>query len=679
MFVPMDFTPISPQPKAPPMHCFRVLSILFGLLFVALPTEAEDGVRQHALSFAKAPKYGPDFKQLDYVDPQAPKGGAVQYAAIGGFDSFNPFIIRGEATALPGLYETLTTSTDDDVLSEYGLIAESMEVAGDNSWIVFRLRPQARWHDGKPITAADVVFSFNILREKGAPNYRAYYADVAMVEKIDDTTVKFGFSTKGNRELPIILGQLPILPKHFWEGRKFDEPSLEPPLGSGPYKLKSFEAGRSLTMERVPDYWGRDLPINLGTSNFDIVHVDYYRDPIVALEAFKAGAFDFRAENSAKQWATGYETPALRDGRMKMELIPHDNPQGMQAFVMNLRRPVFQDRRVRAALILAFDFEWSNKTLFFGQYKRSRSFFQNSDMAARGLPDAAELALLEPFRGKIPDEVFTTEYQPPVSDGSGANSDNLAKAAQLLESAGWALSNGRRMKDGNPLEFEFLLDAGNSAFERIAQPYLKGLERLGIKATLRLVDSAQYEKRVTEDFDYDMISSGFGQSLSPGNEQRDYWTSLAADMPGSSNSIGIKDPVVDALVDKIISAPTRDDLITACRALDRVLQWGYYVVPNWHLDASRIAYWDKFGRPAKLPQPTYGLGLASWWIDPAKEAAIAAKNAPADASGTNMQAEAATQIPGADRGRSPLTYLLYGAGAVAIVVILGAVLRRRRK
>ena len=646
-----------------------------------LPALAQDSVTTHALTLGDTPKYPPDFKHLDYVNPDAPKGGSVKYAGVGSYDSFNPYIVGGDPAGLAGLYETLTTQVDDDTLSEYGLIAASMEVAKDNSWIIFNLRPEARWHDGKPITADDVVFSFNTLKEKGAPFYRFYYANVTKVEAVDPHRVKFTFASANNRELPVIMGQLAVLPKHFWEGKKFDEPSLEEPLGSGPYKLKSFEAGRSVTMERVPDYWGKDLPVNIGTDNYDIVRTDYYRDPTVLLEAFKAGAFDFRVENSAKQWATGYESPALREGRFKLERIESDNPQGMQGYSMNLRRPQFQDPRVRQAMILAFDFEWSNKTLFFGQYTRTRSYFQNSDMEAKGLPSPEELKILEPLRGKIPDEVFTTEYNPPVSDGSGTNAENLAKAALLLDEAGWKLDGGTRMKDGKPFEFEFLLQAGDAS-ERIVQPYVKSLQRLGIKGTTRAVDAAQYQKR-SEDFDFDMITSLFPQSLSPGNEQRDFWGSEAADMSGSRNEIGIKDPVIDQLLEELIHAPNRAQLVIYCRALDRILQWRHYVVPNFHMGAFRVAYWDKFGRPAKLPEPTYGIGLAGWWIDPAKEQALLAKTGqtapdPATAAPAAPAAPAAAESAPADRGSSPLTFILYAGGALVVVLVVVAIMRRKK-
>lgn len=647
---------------------------------------AQDSYTTHAVTVNDAPKYPADFKHLDYVNPDAPKGGTLRTAATGSFDSFNPYIVRGDAAGLGGMFETLTTRIDDDTLTNYGLIAESMEVAKDNSWIIFTLRKEAHWQDGKPITPEDVVFSFNILKEKGAPQYRFYYANVEKAEVLDAARVKFTFTSKDNRELPGIMGELPVLAKHYWEGRDFEEPSLDVPLGSGPYKLKSYEAGRSITMERDPNYWGKDLPVNIGTNNFDILRTDYYRDPTVMLEAFKGGAFDIRAENSAKAWATSYDSPALRDGRIKKILIPDDNPDGMQGFAMNLRRPLFQDPRVRQAMILAFDFEWSNKTLFYGQYTRSRSYFGNSEMEAKGLPSPEELKILEPLRGKIPDEVFTTEYNPPVSDGSGTNADNLAKAAALLEAAGWKLENGQRMKDGKPFEFEFLMQAGDG-FDRIAQPYIKSLQRLGVKGELRAVDTAQYQKRA-DDYDYDMKVSGFGQSPSPGNEQREFWGTASADSPGGRNEIGIKDPVIDQVIEGLIAAPSRHDLIIYCRALDRILQWHYYLVPNFHMSANRIAYWDKFGRPDKLPEPTYGIGLSGWWIDPAKEKAVAAKTAqaaPADAAASTATSDAASTATSAaapaapaDRGSSPLSYVLYIGGAVVVLAIIGAMLKRKK-
>ncbi len=655
-----------------------------------LAATAQEGVKVHALTLGDAPKYGPDFQHLDYVNPDAPKGGEVTYGVTGTFDSFNPYIVKGTPAGLSGLFETLTASTEDDILADYGLIAESMEVAPDKSWIIYNLRPEARWHDGQPITADDVIFSFDILREKADPFFRSYYADVVKGEKLAERRVKFTFKTGGNRELPVIMGQLPVLPKHWWATRKFEDVLLEPPLGSGPYKLGKFDLGRSFTMERVPDYWGKDLPLNRGTDNFDRVTYDYYRDPEVQLEAFKSGRIDLRSENSAKRWATQYDFPAVRDGRVIKEKFKHVRPTGMQAFIFNIRRPFFADRTVREALIYAFDFEWSNKTLFFDEYTRTRSYFENSELAATGLPSPEELAVLEPFRGKIPDEVFTTEYNPPKTDGSGNARDNLSKAAELLEQAGWKVENGKRVKNGKALEFEVLLD--DPAFERVVQPFVQNLQRIGVTASVRmLVDASQYETRV-ESFDFDMLVGGWGQSLSPGNEQREFWSTAAADMRGSRNYVGIKDPVIDTLVEQLVNAPTRHDLVVHCRALDRVLQWNYFVVPNWHLAADRLVYWDKFSKPDRRPDPPYGIGSSGWWIDPDRAQKIAASQsaqptgaAPSEPAAETQPAAAPAQPPqdaGAavtapqERGRSPL---IYAAGAVAAVIVAYLLGRRRRK
>ncbi len=671
------------------------LAFLLGLpVFSGDFAQAQDGgTKVHALSLLDAPKYGPDFKHLDYVNPDAPKGGSVTYGAIGTFDSFNPFIIKGTPAGLGGLFETLTTRTEDDDPSGYGLIAESMEVGPDNAWIIFNLRPEARWHDGKPITADDVVFSFTTLKQYD-PQYTSYYANVVKAEALDEHRVKFTFDAPGNRELPVIMGELPVLPKHWWEGRNFDEVLREPPLGSGPYKLGKFDMGRTYTMERVPDYWGKDLPINIGTDNFDRVTTVFFRDPEIAFEAFKSGRIDIRPnENSAKRWATQYEFPAVKEGRVKKELIHHDQPVGMQGFIFNTRREMFKDRKVREAIGYAFDFEWENKTLFFGQYTRTRSYYQNSEMAATGLPSAEELAILNPLKGQIPDEVFTTEYNPPKSDGSGNNRDNLAKAAQLLDEAGWKVENGKRVKDGKPLAFEILLD--DPAFERIMQPFINSLQLIGVTATMRtLQDASQYEQR-SDNFDFDMLVSGWGETLSPGNEQREFWGSAAADQNGSRNLVGIKDPAIDKLIDLIVHTPSRKDLIIRCRALDRVLQWNYFVVPNFHLAAYRLAYWDKFSRPAKLPDPLFSPGLSAWWIDPQKAKTIeASKAADAGAQAAQQEQPAAQPQPAAqapapapaapatsepapaDRGRSPI---IYGIGAIVVVIAAFLLGRRGRK
>jgi microcin C transport system substrate-binding protein len=674
---------------------FALALVLALSVFSAAAVQGQEGgTKVHALTLGDAPKYGPDFKHLDYVNPDAPKGGTVNYGIPGTFDSFNPFIIKGTPAGLSGLFETLTASTEDDILSEYGLIAESMEVAPDKSWIIYNLHPEARWHDGKPITAEDVVFSFNVLTEKGDPFYKAYYNDVVKAEALEERRVKFTFKSGGNRELPVIMGQLPVLPKHWWATRKFEDVVLEAPLGSGPYKLAAYDLGRSYTMERVPDYWGEDLPIKRGTDNYDRTVFTYYRDPEVQMEAFKSGRIDLRSENSAKRWATGYDFPVVKDGRVKKEKFRHVRPAGMQGFIMNTRRPYFAERTVREALIYAYDFEWANKTLFFGEYTRTRSYFENSELAARGLPSEEELKILEPLRGRIPDEVFTAEYNPPKTDGSGNNRDNLAKAAQLLDEAGWKVENGRRVKDGKPFAFEILID--DPAFERIVQPFVQNLQRIGITASVRmLIDASQYESRV-EGFDFDMLVGGWGQSLSPGNEQREFWGSAAAALKGSRNYVGIKDPAIDTLVEQLINAQSRHELIIHCRALDRVLQWNHFVVPNWYLAADRIAYWNKFSMPTKRPDPPYSVGSSGWWIDPERAKTIEASKQqpetsppaqeqaaqqvmPSDAGAAPKPADQASQAAAApeqpeERGRSPLIY----AGGAVLVVIVAYLLGRRR-
>jgi microcin C transport system substrate-binding protein len=566
----------------------------------------------HGIAMHGELKYQPGFAHFDYVNPKAPKRGEVRQASIGTFDSFNPFIVKGNpAAGLSRIYDTLLTTSADEPFSEYGLLAEKVEMPMDRSSVTFTLNEKARWHDGKPVTAEDVKWTFETLREKGSPFYRAYYGHVAWAEIIGERSVKFKFKPGENRELPLILGQLAVLPKHHWENRTFDETTLTPPLGSGPYRIGEFEPGRHVMYQRVEDYWGKDLPVNVGRDNFDRVRFDYYRDSTVALEAFKAGSYDFRLENSSKDWATAYDFPALRSGEVHKEEVQHDRPVGMQAFVFNTRREMFQDGRVRSALAYAFDFEWTNKTLFYGQYIRTRSYFDNSELAAVGRPGKEELAILEPYRGRIPDQVFTTAYQPPKTDGSGNIRDNLRTAVKRLADAGWTIDakSKKLTRKGKTMRFEILLV--EPLFERITLPFKKNLARLGIEVTVRTVDSAQYRRRV-DDFDFDVIVGGWGQSLSPGNEQRDFWGSAFADRPGSNNLIGITDPVIDELVEAVIAAPDRASLVTRVRALDRVLQWNHFVIPQYHIPYDRIAYWDKLARPDVTP--AQGIQFDTWWI-----------------------------------------------------------------
>ena len=575
----------------------------------------------HGIAMHGDLKYGPDFKHFDYVNPAAVKGGEVRQPAIGTFDSFNAFIVKGNPPDGIGLvFDTLLTPSADEPFSEYGLLAEKVETPADRSWVAFTLRPEARWQDGEPVTVDDVIFTFETLRDKGNPFYRGYYKSVSNVEKTGERTVKFTFGGGSNRELPLILGQLTILAKHYWQGRDFDQTTLDKPLGSGPYAVESFEPGRYVIYKRDENYWGKDLPVNVGRNNFGTIRYDYYRDMTVALVAFKSGDYDLRVENSAKEWATSYDFPALASGLAKKEEIPNDRPAGMQGFAFNVRRPLFQDRRVRQALGYAFDFEWSNKTLFYGQYKRTRSYFDNSELAATGLPSAGEVALLEPYRSKLPPEVFTTEYNPPKTDGSGNLRDQLRGAVKLLDEAGWKIDEKTRKltRNGEPMHFEFLLI--EPMFERVVLPFSKNLERLGIETSVRTVDAAQYQRRL-DDFDFDVMVGSWPQSSSPGNEQREFWTSDFADRNGSRNLIGIKDAAVDGLVDAVIAAPDRASLVERVHALDRVLQWGFWVIPNWHIAYDRVAYWDKFGRPEITP--SQGVQFDTWWIDPAKAKALA--------------------------------------------------------
>lgn len=593
------------------------LLLAFAALFLAPPARADDNVYiGPGIAMHGEPKYKPGFTHFDYANPNAPKGGEVHLGALGSFDSLNPFILKGNPAGVS--FDTLTVASDDEAFSQYGLIAETMEVPKDRSWVIFNLRPEARFNDGTPITADDVVWTFNTLKTKGHPRFRIYYQSVVKAEKLGDRKVKFTFAGADNRELPLIIGQLPVLSKKYYETHDFDKTTLEAPLGSSPYKVVAVDQGRSITLERVKDYWAKDLPVNKGRFNFDRIRTDYYRDENVMLEAFKAGSFDFREENVSKFWATGYDTPAVRDGRIKKVEIPNEQPQGMQCFAYNIRREIFKDPRVRAALAEAFDFDWSNKALFYGQYTRTESYFSNSELASKGLPSPEELKILEPLKGQIPDEVFTKEYRAPKTDGSGNIRPNLAIALKLLREAGWTVKGERLVNaKGEPMAFEIL--NVQPAFERVIQPFIQNLKRLGVDAHIRTVDTAQYKYRI-DHFDYDMIIDSFPESLSPGNEQYQFWGSQYANEPGSNNSIGIKDTAIDHLVDLIISAPDRQSLITRTHALDRVLLWHFYVIPHWHITNFRVAYWDKFGRPAINPK--YALAFNTWWIDAAKAAAL---------------------------------------------------------
>ena len=592
----------------------------FGLRVIGVSAQGAPGlVWRHGLSLFGDLKYPAGFSRFDYVKPDAPKGGRVRLFAVGSFDSLNPYTYKGEAAGIVGsTYDKLIKPALDEPASEYGLIAEAVAHPEDYSFVAYRLRKQARFHDGRPITVEDVIWSMENLK-KAHPFYNFYYGNIARVEQTGEREVRFVFSAKGNRELPQITGQMPVLPKHWWTGkgpsgkpRSLLDVTLEPPLGSAAYRVKSVKPGERVVLERVKDYWGADLPVNVGYDNFDEIELVYFRDDTVALEAFKADQYDWRDENNSKNWATAYDFPAVKRGDVVLEKFRLKNSRGMQAFVFNLRRDKFKDRRVREAFNLAFDFEWANTNLFYGQYERTNSFFSNSELAAKGLPEGREREILEKVKDKVPPEVFTKEYRNPVNRTPADLRNHLRRAMKLLMEAGWRLGKDGILRNakGEPFEVEFLLVS--PAFERIVLPFVRNLKRIGIRASVRTIDSAQYERRV-KSFDFDIIVAGWGQSLSPGNEQRNYWGSAAAARPGSRNYAGIKDPAVDWLIEQVIFAKSRKDLVAATRALDRVLLWNFYVLPTWHITYERTARWNRFGKPARIPEHAVGFPDIWWW------------------------------------------------------------------
>ncbi|MCJ8144598.1 extracellular solute-binding protein [Ancylobacter sp. A5.8] len=605
---------------------------LLGLALLAPPafaqeTPAPEAAPQwrHGVSLMGEPKYPADFKHFDYVNPNAPKEGLVRLSASGTFDSLNDIITRGTpAAGLQLIYDTLMAPAGDEVATEYGLLAEAVSYPADFSSVTYRLRPEAKWHDGQPVTPDDVVFSFEALT-KNNPRQAYYYSHVKSAEKTGEREVTFTFDQAGNRELPQIVGQMRVLPKHWWTGtdasgkpRDIGQGTLEIPLGSGPYKVKQVSPGRSISFELADDYWGKNLPVNIGTNNFREQRYEYFRDSTVELEAFKGDQYDFNIETSAKDWATAYNFPAVKEGRVVLEEFPVRNSGSMQAFIPNLRRDKFQDQRVRRALNLALDFDGMNRTLFFGQYKRTSSYFQNTELASSELPQGKELEILESVKDKVPPSVFTTPYANPEGWSEGLRRGNLREAAKLLREAGYEVKGGKLLNaKGEPLTIEILL--ANPAFERVALFYKPSLERLGITLNVRQVDTSQYINRLRAR-DFDMIISGWGQSLSPGNEQRDFWGSEAADREGSSNYAGIKDPGIDALIEKVIYAKDREELVAATRALDRVLLAHDYVVPTWNYPNVRTARWNRFAHPEKLPDYSFSFPDIWWW-----DAALAAK------------------------------------------------------
>ncbi|HEX7073868.1 MAG TPA: extracellular solute-binding protein [Hyphomicrobiaceae bacterium] len=607
----------------PGLRWVRPLAASILLALAAVMPVSADEAPSHGLSAFGELKYGPDFTHFEYVNPDAPKGGRLSMIGPAGtitFDSFNPFILRGDAAqGLDLLFDSLMVRAMDEPDAVYGLIAKSATVAADRRSVTFELRPEAKFADGSPVTAEDVAFTFETLKTKGHPQFRLSLRNVVRAEVLEPHKVRYVFEGENLRDLPLIVAELPVLSKAYYARHEFDQTTLEPPLGSGPYRISEFKQGSFTTFKRREDYWAKDLPVNRGRYNFDEVRYEYFRDRTAQLESLKAGAYDLREEFTSKDWATGYDIPQVKDGRIVLLTLPDESPSGAQGFFINTRRAKFSDPRVRKALDYAFDFEWTNSNLFYSLYKRTASYFENSDLKAEGKPSPEELALLEPYRDRLPPEVFGEPYTPPVSDGSGSDRRLLRTAAQLLTQAGWELKGTRRVNAaGELLDIEFLIF--EPTFERVIAPYLKNLHALGIQANIRRVDPAQYERRVKA-FDFDIVTQRYVMRLTPGVELFNFFGSGAADTEGSFNLAGIKDPVIDALVNKVMEAESRKELVTATRALDRVLRAGHYWVPHWYKASHNIAHWNKFGRPEIKPKYDRGI-VDTWWYDAEKAAKL---------------------------------------------------------
>ncbi len=585
--------------------------------------DGHDVVRSHGSSLLGALRYAANFPHFDYVNPGAPKGGMARISQTGGFDSFHPYVQQGDAARVsPFVYETLMSGSLDEGSAHYGLLAEWMEHPSDYSWVAFRLRDEAAWNDGRPVEAADAVFTFDSLMRHGTPQVQQYYRDVEAAEDMGDRVVRFRFSKSGNRELPHIVGQLAVLPRHWWEGRDFSKSTVDRPLGSGPYRIGAYEINRFLEFDRVEEYWGANLPLRIGTHNFDRIRYEYFQDGVAAFEAFKVGDLDFRAENNSKRWATGYDFQAIRAGAVVKRTYTPEGPKRVQGFAFNVRREKFADRRTREALSLVFDFEWTNETLFYGQYARPWSYFQGTeDLMPKGEPQGRELDLLESVRAHVPEAVFGPPWSPNRTDGSGRIRRELRAARALLEEAGWRIADGTLVDEsGAPFEIEFL--TAQVEQERIVGPFLKNLQKLGIDARLRVVDWTQYGNRLKE-FDYDMFVWGMANSESPGNEQYGYWGSDVANAPATRNYVGVQNPGIDALIERIVLAEDRKELAAASRALDRVLIHSHYAVLQLYTPYERIAYWDRFGHPDPFPARSEGFPTVWWWDEDKARAASA--------------------------------------------------------
>lgn len=602
-----------------------IYSIVFMLHCMSSLTQAQE--KNNSLYgvtlYGEPLKYPQNFKNFSYVYPEAPKGGTFNFGIQGTFDSFNPFIVKGEPAAgitpfYPSLlFVTLTAPSMDEPSSAYCYAAESIEIAPDRAWIIFKLREGISFHDGSPLTVEDVVYSFNTLRDQGQPYYKAYYQDVLKVEKLDSRRLKFILRVNASKEIIQIIGQFPLISKAFYTKHGFEKADLTPPLGNGPYKISHFKPGNKVTYERIKGWWGEKLAINKGRYNFDYITYAYYRDDTVMFESFKRGDYDLRLEGSAKRWAEEYKFPAAQEGKIIREEVENKNPKAMQALVFNLRRPLFQDIKVRQALEYFLDFEWMNENMFHNAYTRLQSYFQGSELSASGLPSEAEREILKKYQGKIPEEIFTKAYKAPKTDGTGNIRQNLSVAKKLFEQAGWVIKNGTmtHQASGQPFEFEILLGAPD--LERVMQGFVKNLKRLGVKAKIRTVDTAQYTRRV-DTFDYDMIFAIYPQSISPGNEQREFWSTLRAKTQGSKNYAGIQNSVIDQIVEELSVATSRADLINYCRVLDRLLLWGHYVIPTWTRGKEKIAYWKSLKQPKTIPP--YGIDIYAWWSSESEKA-----------------------------------------------------------
>ena len=608
-----------------------VSSVLVALALLAGPASAGEPTRRHAIAKIGEPRFGPDFKSFDWVNPAAPKGGSVRVSSTGTFDNLNAATIQGvPAPGLSLIDATLFAPSLDEPATAYAFLAEWIAVADDYGSATFAIRREARFGDGSPVTPEDVVFSFEE-QVKASPSVAIYYRDVAGVAKSGEREVTFRFARAGNRDLPYIVSLMSVLPRHYWTGRdKAGQPrslaasTLEPPLGAGPYRIVDVDTGRAIVYRRVADWWAKDLPVNVGQYNFDEIRYTMYRDDVPEFEAVKSGEIELTEEMSSKRWATAYDVPAVRDGRLKKVALPRQTVANLQFFAMNLRRPQFQDARVRRAFILAYDFESANKSLFYGLYRRINSIFDNSELAHRGAPEGREREILEKVRDKVPAGVFAGPWRAPVNATPDDLRNNLREAARLLDEAGWKLSGGvrRHERTGAILAVEFL--NYDTSFDRIVLPYKQALERLGVRFSLRIVDPAQYENRVKV-YDFDMITDALPMSHAPGNEQRELWGSEAAGKEASRNRTGIRDPAIDLILEDLVYARTRPDLIAAARALDRVVLWNHYLVPQWFNPDAWVAYWDKFGRPARHPSQDPGI-LTTWWIDREAEQRLAARS-----------------------------------------------------